>query len=129
MGRAQNKRSAQRKTTERIEISRLTSLDDLVVIARTGYLVDASATGFLIHISRQDLVPRKLRENLNLEPLIGEHIMVHLPQMNLEIEGRITRAHHIGRGVFAVAIDFSDESPEYWRECLIELLPAPGEMD
>jgi hypothetical protein len=35
----------------------------------------------------------------------------------------------LGKKGFYVAIDYSEEAPEYWRECLMDLLPNPGELD
>lgn len=49
--------------------------------------------------------------------------------MNLDLDGTVNRTLHKGRGNFEIAIEFSRDVPEYWRECLIDLLPAPGEME
>ena len=48
--------------------------------------------------------------------------------MNLDLDGRVVRASHIGRGAFEIALEFSEDIPEYWRECLVDLLPEPGEI-
>lgn len=124
-----NRRAAERKPVEGIEIYDLTSLSNYKVIARHGRIVNASRTGFLIQVSRQSLIPEELRDNLNLAATLGQAVVLYLPQMNLDLEGVITRAKHIGRGEFIVAVDFSNEVPEYWRDCLVDLLPSPGEFD
>lgn len=124
-----NRRSATRKEVTPIQVSHLTALDDFTKIAKNGSVIEASATGLLIHIDREDLVPQVLRKNLSLDCLIGDKVCFHLEEMNLEISGTITRTKLSGKKGFLVAVDYSDDAPEYWRECLTDLLPAPGELD
>ncbi len=54
---------------------------------------------------------------------------MHLEEMNLEVSGVITRTQLLGKKGFYIAVDYSEEAPEYWRECLMDLLPKPGELD
>ena len=122
------RRVAGRKAVEGILISDLTAITNYAVIAKAGRIVNASTSGFLLEIERKDLVPKSLRENLNLESLLGQHVALYLPQMNLDLDGSVTRATHMGKGRFVVGVDFSYEVPEYWRACLVDLLPVPGEM-
>ncbi len=122
------RRVAGRKAVEGILISDLTAITNYAVIAKAGRIVNASTSGFLLEIERKDLVPKSLRENLNLESLLGQHVALYLPQMNLDLDGSVTRATHMGKGRFVVGVDFSYEVPEYWRACLVDLLPMPGEM-
>ncbi len=124
-----DRRFANRKKIEGVKFNDLTSITNYAVLARCGRIVDASISGFLIEIERKDLVPDELRENLSLEATLGQQVALYLPQMNLDLDGTITRATHMGKGRFAIAIDFSFDVPEYWRACLIDLLPAPGEID
>ena len=81
----------------------------------------------LIH--RDDLQQSKHKSNLTLAELEGANVGMFLPQMNLDLDGVIKRTRHTGQGFFEVYIEFSKDVPEYWRECLMELLPVPGEMD
>lgn len=122
------RRVAERKSVDPIVVSDITSLSNYTVIAKTGCVVDASTRGFLLSIQRDDLLPEDLRQNLSLESLVGQQVVLYLPQMNLDLDGTVTRADHRGKGNFEIAIDFSHEVPEYWRECLIDLLPSPGEI-
>jgi hypothetical protein len=124
-----DRRIADRKNIDSVQFNDLTSITQYSVIAREGRIVNASTTGFLIEIERKDIVPEDLRENLSLESTLGQQVALYLPQMNLDLDGTITRASHIGKGCFAIAIDFSFDVPEYWRACLIDLLPAPGELE
>ncbi len=123
------RRVAERKSVDAVTVSDITSLSNYTVIAKYGSVVDASSSGFLLHIERGDLIPKELRQNLTLQELVGQQVVLYLPQMNLDLDGSITRADHKGKGTFEMAITFSPEVPEYWRECLVDLLPGPGEMD
>lgn len=122
------RRVAARKVVDFIHVSELTSLSSYSVIAREGVIVDASQSGFLLKVERSQLIPKELRENLTMDNLVGHQVVMYLPQMNLDLDGTITRAHHVGKGQFEIAVTFSKEVPEYWRDCLVELLPAPGEI-
>jgi len=123
------RRIAARKTVDFIHIAELTSLSNYQVLAHEGMIVDASQSGFLLRVERSKLVPKDLRENLTLAGLIGHQVVMYLPQMNLDLDGKITRAAHMGKGSFEIAVTFSPDIPEYWRDCLVDLLPAPGELD
>lgn len=122
------RRVAARKVVDLIHIAELTSLSSYSVIAREGVIVDASQSGFLLRVERTNLIPKEFRENMNMDSLVGHQVVMYLPQMNLDLDGTITRATHKGKGNFEIAITFSPEVPEYWRGCLVELLPAPGEI-
>lgn len=122
-----NRRIAKRKSVSAVTVSNLVSISQFDSIARLGNLMDVSSTGFLIHIDRQDLIPKHLRQNLSLREIEGEPIALMLDPMQLEINGYIARTKYVGNGVFEVAIDFSDDAPEYWRECLYDLIPGSSE--
>ena len=122
------RRIAVRKVVDFIHVSVLTSLSSYSVIAREGVIIDASRSGFLLRVDRSKLVPAEYRENLSMDNLLGHQVVMYLPQMNLDLDGTVTRTSHIGKGQFEIAVTFSPDVPEYWRECLVDLLPAPGEM-
>lgn len=124
-----NKRVAPRREITPLKVSSVSSLENLAKIAREGEVIEASTTGFLLIIRREDLIPSNLRKNLTLDMLIGSKVLLHLPQMNLEISGRVARTKLLGKKGFELGIDYTDDAPEYWRECLVDLLPAPGEFD
>jgi hypothetical protein len=124
-----SRRMAERKHVEGIEINDLTSIISYAVIARQGRIINASSSGFLVEVERQWLVPEDLRTSLSLASMLGQAVVLFLPQMNLDLDGTITRTKHIGQGRFVIAIDFSHDVPEYWRNCLVDLLPEPGEFD
>ncbi|KYG66528.1 hypothetical protein AZI86_05645 [Bdellovibrio bacteriovorus] len=124
-----NRRVAPRKEVSPIHITHLTSLDDFAKIAKNCEIIEASSTGLLLQVKRDDLIPTALRKNLSLDVLVGDRVFMHLEEMNLEISGVITRTTLSGKKGFQIAVDYSDEAPEYWRECLMDLLPQPGELD
>jgi hypothetical protein len=124
-----NKRIAPRREIIPLQVSSISSLENLAKIAKQGEVIEASTTGFLLIVRREDLIPSALRKNLTLDMLIGSKILLHLPQMNLEISGRVARSKLLGKQGFELGIDYTDDAPEYWRECLLDLLPAPGEFD
>lgn len=123
------RRFADRKTVEAIHVVELTSLSSYGVIAKEGVITDASETGFLMLVERKSLVPKEYRDSLSLHNLVGHQVVMYLPQMNLDLDGTVTRAHHRGKGIFEIAVSFSPDTPIYWRECLVDLLPEPGEID
>ncbi len=124
-----NRRVAPRREITPLEVSSVSSLENLAKIARYGEIVEASTTGFLLLVKREDLIPSVLRKNLTLESIHGQKVLLHLPQMNIEISGRIARTKLLGKQGFEIGIDYAEDAPEYWRECLVDLLPAPGEFD
>lgn len=124
-----NRRIAPRKEVTPLHVGHLTSLTDFAKLARNCEVIEASASGLLLLIRREDLIPQHLRKNLNLDALVGDRVFMHLEEMNLEISGTIRRTQLLGKKGFHVAVDYSDDAPEYWRECLMDLLPNPGELD
>ena len=126
---SKDRRLSARKDVDYIQVNDLTAVMDYSVIAKSGQIVNASPNGFLLQIHRKDILPADLKENLTLDATLGQQVVLYLPQMNLDLDGTITRASHMGKGRFVVAIDFSAEVPSYWRDCLIDLLPAPGEIE
>jgi len=124
-----NRRVRERKVVDEIVVSELTSLSSYNILAHTGIIVDASASGFLLSLDRKQFAAKDLRDSLSLDSLIGHQVVMFLPQMNLDLDGTIVRTEHKGKGRFELAITFSADVPEYWRDCLVDLLPAPGEIE
>lgn len=122
-------RKSPRKELSPRSISSLASLDDLAKISRGGEVVQVSSSGILLLVKREDLIPLALRRNLNIDALVGGRVIIHLADLDLEISGKVARTRYIGKKGFEIGIDYSDDAPEYWRECLVDLLPAPGELE
>jgi len=123
------RRGAPRKDITPLKVTSVASLENLAKIAKGGSIVEASTSGFLMLVQREELVPTEFRRNLNLDALLGHKVMIHLSDLNIEISGRVARTRFVGKSGFEIGIDYSDDAPEYWRECLVDLLPAPGELE
>jgi len=126
---AATQRRSPRKETTPVHVSYIASLADFSKLTRSAQIIEASATGLLMRVMRDDLIAPHLRKNLNLDALVGERIYIRLDDMNLELSGVVARTKFLGRDGFHIAIDYTDEAPEYWRECLMDLLPVPGEVE
>lgn len=100
------------------------SSDSLTKLAKYGQIIEASSTGILVKFKRTDFVANELKSNLNLDLLLGKNIYLNIHEMNLEISGQIARTQFLGKEGFLVAIDYTIDAPEYWRECLMDLLPT-----
>ncbi len=122
-------RNSPRKELSPVKISYISSLNDFSKLTREGQIIEASSSGLLIQVDRADLVAPQLRKNLNIDELVGERVYLRIDDMNLELSGVVARTQFLGKKGFYIAIDYSEEAPEYWRECLMELLPVPGEME
>jgi hypothetical protein len=101
----------------------------MTLLSRIGHIVDASKTGFLLHVERKNLVPKKFRETLSLAELEGDRVILMIEPLNLEITGKIIRSKRITKELYEIVIDFSDDAPEYWRECLVEMLPRASDYE
>jgi hypothetical protein len=126
---ARDRRISPRKEVTPIHVAYMTSLADFTKIAINCEIVEASSTGLLMRVRREDLMPSSLKKTLTLDVLLGENVFLHLKDMNIEISGAITRTQLLGKKGFHVAVDYSEDAPEYWRECLMDLLPTPGELE
>lgn len=118
-------RGAPRKEVKPLTLDSFSSMESLQKLASYGEVVEASASGILLRFKRDDFVARELRANLSLDILAGQNVFFNIHEMNLEISGTVTRTKYLGKKEgFLVAIDYSQDAPEYWRECLMDLLPT-----
>jgi hypothetical protein len=123
------RRVTNRKKVYPLRISSLAVMDSMAKLVRHGVIVNASAHGMLLHIRREDLIPRSLKNSLTLEPLVGDLVVIKIEEMNLELSGKVARTKLLGKEGFELAIDYSNDAPQYWRECLMDLLPTPQEFN
>jgi hypothetical protein len=122
MGTYRKYRSAPRKDLVKLTINSFSSQESLQKLAKSGQIIEASASGILIKFKRSDFVSKELKENLNIDTLVGKDVYFKIHEMNLEIGGRVARTKFLGKDGFVVAIDYTADAPEYWRECLMDLL-------
>lgn len=119
-------RTALRKTIEPFDVLDLYFTDRFGAFATKGQIVDVSSTGILMHIDRKDL-NKKYQKNFNLDDIVGEQLFMQIELMDLDIDGVITRTRSTSKDTFEIAIDYSAGAPDYWRECLVDLIPSSDE--
>ena len=124
MGTNRRYRSAPRKDMAKLTIDNFSSSESLQKLAKYGQIIEASSTGILIKFKRTDFVAKDLKTNLTIDILVGQTIYFNIHEMNLEISGKVARTKFLGKDGFLVAIDYTIDAPEYWRECLMDLLPT-----
>ncbi len=122
------KREYGRKLLDPIHVTDIQVIDRFMTLARYGTVLNASATGLLIEVQRNDLSPELQHNELTLDVMKGEDVMMKVVEMSLEIDGQIVRADETAQGNYTIAIDFAANAPAYWRECFAELLPQRGEF-
>lgn len=121
--RAAPRREINRETAK-LTVDAFCSMDNLEKLAKYAEIVEASATGILMRVDRKDFLNKDLRSNLNIDQLVGKEVFFNIHEMDLEISGRVARTKFIGKKGFLIAVDYSEGSPEYWRECLMDFLPT-----
>jgi hypothetical protein len=112
------------KDLAKLTLDSFSSLDNLQKFAKYGQIIEASSSGILIKFKRDDFVSKELRSNLNIDQLVGQNIFFSIHEMNLEITGKVARTKFLGKDGYVVAVDYTEDAPEYWRECLMDLLPT-----
>ena len=112
------------KELAKLTLDSFSSLDSLQKLAKYGQIIEASSSGILIKFKRDDFVAKELRTNLSIDQLVGQNIFFNIHEMDLEITGKVARTKFLGKEGFVVAIDYTADAPEYWRECLMDLLPT-----
>jgi hypothetical protein len=127
MDRIMNKRQYPRKLLDPLHVAEMKVVDRLTVLAYSGTIINASATGLLIRVHHRALHPELVRNHVALATLQGEHVVMHIVEMALDIEGTIVRTHQAAPEWMDIGIDLTESAPAYWRECLMDLLPGLGD--
>ena len=122
--KARSYRQSMKKEVTSLTLDNFASLETLQKLASFGEVIEASSTGILLHFKREDFVGKELRANLNIDQLVGQSVYFTIHEMELEISGTVARTKFLGKAGFHVAVDYSKDAPEYWRECLMDLLPT-----
>ena len=123
------RRILKRKKTQDLLATQIINCDSLKKLFKVARIIDTSLKGFLLKIDRKDILQEDLKTSLSLESLVGTPISLFISDMELELDGKIKLTRHTGKGLFEVFIHFSSDTPKYWRECLIDLMPQPGELE
>lgn len=123
-----NRRRYDRKLLDPIHVTDIQAPGKSIVLAQHGTILNASAGGLLIRVCHSDLNAEIRRHTIPLHTLEGEPVVMTIHEMALTIDGRVVRAYQAAPEWCDIAIDFTENAPPYWRECLAELLPNLGEM-
>lgn len=124
-----NKETASRRThNERKNVAQVYVLNVKNVSTGEVYfsrasIVDVSPTGLLLRVQREHILTVPLRSTLTWVTLSNVSVGFTIEVMDTYIEGIVTRSKPEGKGEFLIAIDFREDAPEYWRNCLVDLLP------
>lgn len=119
------KRVSTRSNIHPLEIHGMISINDLTPICDYGKITEASTTGFKLTISRDDFCYQDLK-NINVDSIKGLEVSLYIPMMDLDITGHIARARYMKNNEYELGIDYTSDAPEFWRECLCDLLPKAG---
>jgi hypothetical protein len=128
----ENRAIKYRKHVSQVDVLNVKNIANGDVYFARATLVDVSPTGLLLRVERENILALGLRSTLTLSTIIGEGVGFTIEIMDTYIEGMITRTKLEGHGTFVVAVDFREDAPEYWRQCLVDLLPdqdAEGHSD
>jgi hypothetical protein len=123
------KRKSLRKLLDPIHVTDIETTEQPMIIAHCGTLLNASASGLLIRVCRRDLNPDLLEHKWSLEAIEGKDVMMKIIEMELSIDARVVRTRCVDETLCEIAVDFSEMAPDYWRECLAELLPNVDEIE
>jgi hypothetical protein len=127
MDKSENRASKFRKAISQVDVLNVKNVATGEVYFSRATLVDASPTGLLLRVERENILAMGLRSTLTLSSIIGSSVGFTIEVMDTYLEGSVTRTKLEGHGTFVVAVDFREDAPEYWRNCLVDLLPAdPG---
>ena len=113
---------------ENIAIDRLSVIDTSDVITSKGFLFQISDAGFYIRLNRKNLSSR-LRGHLSLHSVHNEDVVMHLPKLNIHLDGTVKHTKHLGQGVFEMLIQFFDHVPDYWSDCLLDMFQTYSNVD
>jgi len=116
-----------RKLVSQINVLNIKNVATGEVYFSKASVVDVSATGVLLRVERDDIIALNLRSTLTLSVLHNVSVGFTIEIMDTHIEGVITRTKPEGKGTFVAAVDFREDAPEYWRHCLVDLLPSEDE--
>jgi len=121
---AQSRRSHnQRKNVAQVDVLNVKNISTGEVYFSRASIVDVSPTGLLLRIQRGHILTVPLRSTLTWATLVNISVGFTIEVMDTYIEGIITRSKPEGKGEFLLAVDFREDAPEYWRNCLVDLLP------
>ncbi len=95
------------------------------LVVKKAFVSALNLTGFKLIFHNKDLVSDSLRQPFHLRSLWKKDLYMYVPDMEMNLEGRVVGAQHLENGKWEVNMAFSSSAPRYWRECLCDLWPRP----
>ena len=118
---------ADRKSVQEVHVLNVKNVSSGEVYFARASVVDVSPTGLLLRVAREDILALSLRSTLTMSIVHDVGVGFTIEVMDTYIEGVITRTKLEGKNGFLCAVDFREDAPEYWRNCLVDLLPESAD--
>ena len=109
------------KLKENLEVTQLSLMSNSKITIKSARLFQVSPDGLYINLERKNL-PSSLKKDLNLDSLLNKEIAMNLSIMNIQLNGLITNARYTGGGVFEIFVQFLNNTPRYWYDCLMDVI-------
>ena len=93
------------------------------LIVKKALVQEVSPKGFNLIFNYQDLLIDSLKWQWDLRTLWYKNIDMYIPDMEMDLEGKVMGIKRLDKGNFEVNMEFPHNQPLYWRECLFELWP------
>ncbi len=108
---------------KRVKACSITLSNEEDIIVKKAFVSEVTPKGFKLILNYHDLVPESLKLQLHLHDLWYKNIHTYIPDMDMDWEGKVIGTQHLGKGNAEVNIEFFQEVPKYWCECLFDLWP------
>ena len=107
------------KTMNQYNIStEIVSLAEKEILSRYSRLTSATKKGLTVHSNKKFfLVPER-----DFIKFLNHPVELFLSQYELPFYGIITKIYPIEKDLFEIRIDFMENTPLYYRECVEDLL-------
>ena len=109
----------ERKTTGKYNISTdIVSLTRQETLSRHSHLAGVTEKGLTVHSDKKFfLVPEK-----ELSTFLNHPVELFLSQYEIPFYGIISKICSIRENLFEISVDFTENTPLYYRECVADLL-------
>jgi len=113
----------QENNNKGIKATAITLSNEENIIIKKAIVSQLNTTNFSLIFNVYDLLLPSLKYQLHLHSLWYKNIHTYIPDMEMDLEGKVIGTRHLGKGSFEINIEFFQEVPKYWRECLMDLWP------
>lgn len=96
----------------------IVSLSGQETLSRANQLASASVKGLRVYSDKKGfLIPTK-----DFSKILNHPVELFLSQYELKFHGVIKKIQAIEKDLFEIQIDFTEDTPHYYRECVEDLL-------